>query len=69
MYCLDWLVYCSFRGLSNAVSELNVQSKVVLCSVLKSDSVHVGVALQVSPQVVQAGVGLGADLAVVRSDA
>lgn len=31
-------------------------------------SVHVGVALQVPPQVVQAGVGLGADLAVVGSD-
>lgn len=31
-----------------------------------SASVHAGVALEVPPQVVQAGVGLGADLAVVR---
>ena len=32
-------------------------------------SVQVGVALEMPPQVVQAGVGLGTDLAVVRSDA
>lgn len=32
-----------------------------------SDSVHVGVALQVPPQVVETGVSLGTDLAVVRS--
>lgn len=32
-----------------------------------SDSVHVRVTFQVPPQVVQTGVGLGTDLAVVRS--
>lgn len=41
--------------------------KILLQFAFRPDSVHIRVAFQVPPQVVQAGVGLGTDLAVVRS--
>lgn len=67
MYCLLKSNRCDFSNIAAAKCSM---CECVNCSKfeIQSDSVHVGVALQVPPQVVQTGVGLGADLAVVRSD-
>lgn len=56
---LNWSISILVATLSNTVFQY------VFAFI--SDSVHVRVTFQVPPQVVQTGVGLGTDLAVVRS--
>lgn len=68
MYCLVAfvdLVHCSFSSLAAIGELLHVHGCILEFAV--GFSCHVGVALQVPPQVVETGVGLGTDLAVVRS--